>query len=292
MDDERDPLAHVQSFEQRIEVAAVLDNAAYTTRLSSRTTVNSNRCWFVCNSAYGIFWTSARWHAPCRHARMGVLVFDVIETLLDVQALDPAFESAFGDRGVRQQCFQQMLQSAFVSTVTSAYRDFSELGRAALQMTAKRRGVDLSPEQQQKILGTIRQLPPHPDVIEALGRLRDAGFRMAALTNSTAEVAEAQLQHARLRDFFEQALSADTAKRLKPAREAYHMAANRLGVEPTDLRMIAAHAWDVTGAMRAGCAAAFVARPNMVLDPAGEQPDIVGADLREIAGSIIARDRA
>ncbi len=69
------------------------------------------------------------------------------------------------------------------------------------------------------------------------------------------------------------------------------MAAQRLGVEPADVRMIAAHAWDVTGAMRAGCAAAFVTRPGMVLDPAGEQPDIVGADLGDLVDPIIARDR-
>jgi 2-haloacid dehalogenase len=138
----------------------------------------------------------------------------------------------------------------------------------------------------------VRRLPPHEDVTEALSRLRQAGFRMAALTNSTAEVAEAQLAHAGIREFFEQALSADMAKRLKPAREAYEFAAQRLGIAPADLRMIAAHAWDVTGAIRAGCAAAFIARPTMVLDPAGEQPDIVARDLREAAEQIIAREAA
>jgi len=81
------------------------------------------------------------------------------------------------------------------------------------------------------------------------------------------------------------------AKRLKPAAEAYHMAAQRLGIQPGDVRMIAAHAWDITGAIRAGCAAAFIARPGMVLDPAGEQPDIVAADLREAAEQIILHDR-
>jgi 2-haloacid dehalogenase len=144
-----------------------------------------------------------------------------------MQALDPAFESVFGGRGVHQQWFQRMLRSAVVSTVTGGYRDFTQLGRAALEMTVKRRGIELSLDQQQQILGTVRQLSPHPDVIDGLRRLRDAGFRMAALTNSTAEVAEAQLQYAGLRDFFEHALSADMAKRLKPARKAYHMAAQR-----------------------------------------------------------------
>jgi 2-haloacid dehalogenase len=223
---------------------------------------------------------------------MRVLVFDVIETLLDLRALDQPFEAVFGHSSIRQQWFQQMLQSALVATVTEAYRDFTQIGRAALEMTARRQGVELSADQQQRILGTVRQLPPHSDVADGLARLRDAGFRMAALTNSTAEVAEAQLEQAGLRDFFEQALSADMAKRLKPAREAYHLAAQRLGIQPAEMRMIAAHAWDVTGAMRAGCAAAFVARPNMVLDPAGEQPDVVGADLREVADGIIAREQA
>src|SRR6266545_4060491 len=221
---------------------------------------------------------------------MRVLVFDVIETLLDLRALDPHFESVFGDSTVRQQWFQQMLQSAFVSTVTDAYRDFGQLGRAALQMTAQRRGLELSQDQQQRILGTVRRLPAHADVRDALIRLREAGFRMAALTNSTTEVAEAQLAHGGLREFFEQALSADMARRLKPAPEAYHMAGQRLGISPSDVRMIAAHAWDITGAIRAGCAAVFIARPNMVLDPTGEQPDIVARDLREAAEQIIARE--
>ena len=219
---------------------------------------------------------------------MRVLVFVVIETLLDLRALDPHFEAVFGASAARQQWFSQLLQSAFVSTVTETYRDFGQLGRAALQMTAQRNGLDLSQEQQQRILGAVCQLPAHHDVHDGLARLRQAGFRMAALTNSTAEVAEAQLAYAGLREFFEQALSADMAKRLKPAREAYHMAAQRLGIDPSDLRMVAAHAWDVTGAIRASCAAVFIARPDMVLDPAGEQPDIVARDLREAAEQIIA----
>src|SRR5437667_5858339 len=119
---------------------------------------------------------------------MRVLVFDVIETLLDLQALDSVFEDVFGDSAVRQHWFSQVLQSAFVSTVTDAYRDFGQIGRAALQMTAQRHGLELSQEQQQRILGAVRRLPPHEDVPEALSRLRQAGFRMAALTNSTAEV--------------------------------------------------------------------------------------------------------
>jgi 2-haloacid dehalogenase len=53
------------------------------------------------------------------------------------------------------------------------------------------------------------------------------------------------------------------------------------------VRLVAAHGWDVAGALAAGCTAAFVARPGMVLSPLGEQPDIAGADLAEVADRVL-----
>jgi 2-haloacid dehalogenase len=217
-------------------------------------------------------------------------LFDVNETLLDLGALDPHFERAFGDAGVRQSWFQQVLQSALVATVTGVYSDFGAVGAAALDMTAERQGVRLSEEDRLSILGGMRGLPPHPEVPAALDLLRDAGLRIAALTNNTAEVAEAQLANAGLSDRFEKILSADTVRRLKPAPEPYRAAAQALGVETSQVRLVAAHAWDVIGAMRAGCAAAFVARPGMVLDPLAGPPDVVGADLSAVATSMIAAE--
>lgn len=68
------------------------------------------------------------------------------------------------------------------------------------------------------------------------------------------------------------------------------MAAERFGVPIGEVRLVAAHTWDVSGALWAGCKAAFVARPGMVLDPIHEPPDVVGRDLREVADKIIAAE--
>jgi len=220
-----------------------------------------------------------------------VLVFDVNETLLDLSALDPHFQRVFGDAKVRVEWFQTMLQSAFLTTITGPYKPFGDHFRAALAMTALRRGVQVSSEDERAILAGVRQLPPHRDVRPALERLRSAGFRLAALTNSTREVEEAQLRNARLADLFEKALSADSAKRLKPAAEAYESAARELGVSVGEIRMIAAHAWDVQGALRAGCSAAFVERPGTLWNPLLERPDIIAPDLEGVATRVIEVDR-
>ena len=220
-----------------------------------------------------------------------ICVFDINETLLDLRALDPHFERVFGDVTARQAWFTQLLQTAFVSTITGDYKDFGTIGLAALDMVATRRGVTLSLQDRTSIVDGIRTLPLHQDVRDNLERLRSAGLRLVTLTNSTEKVARAQIINAGLSEYFEHIFSADTVRRLKPAPESYHLVAERLGVAISTLRLIAAHAWDIAGALHAGCAAAFVAWPGMVLDPLFERPDVIGADLREVADRILERER-
>ncbi len=219
-----------------------------------------------------------------------VIVFDVNETMLDLRALDPHFARVFGDAGVRRLWFQQFVQNFLLTIVMGRYVEFGTIGRGALDMVAERLGRSLTDDDRRQILGTVRALPPYPEVRESLERLKAAGLRIGTLTNSTKQVAEAQMQNAGLIDLFEHVLSADEVKRLKPAAEPYRMAAGRFGVPIGEVRLVAAHAWDVVGAMSTGCKAAFVARPGMVLDPLHPPPDVVGRDLREVATKIIAAE--
>jgi 2-haloacid dehalogenase len=216
-----------------------------------------------------------------------IIVFDVNETLLDLQALDRHFERVFGDVSVKQKWFAQVLQSAMVASITGAYVGFGTVGSHALEMTAARQGVELSEADRTQILNGMLSLPPHPEVIESLERLQDAGLRLAALTNSAAEAAHTQLKNAGLIGYFDQVMSVEAVRRFKPDAEVYRLAASQFDVEIGRIRLVAAHEWDVTGAIRAGCAAAFIARPGMVLGPLSEKPDIIGQDLREVTDQIL-----
>jgi 2-haloacid dehalogenase len=219
-----------------------------------------------------------------------VIVCDVNETLLDVGALEPHFKQAFGDGRVLQDWFANVLLYSEVATLAGPYSDFASIGGAALDMVAGARGITLSSADRSRILQGMLTLPAHPDVRDGLQTMRDAGFRLVTLTNSAPAAVQQQLTNAGLTAFFERSFSVDTVRRFKPAAEAYRSVADSLELPVDRLRLVAAHAWDIVGALRAGCVAAFVARPGKVLYPLGPKPDITGPDFRDVAKQIVAAE--
>jgi 2-haloacid dehalogenase len=219
-----------------------------------------------------------------------VIVFDVNETLLDLKNLRPHFERLFGDQAVIQQWFSLLLHSSLVSTLGDDYHDFGSLAGAALEMLAARHEVSLGESDRSVIVRGMEQLPPHPDVKDSLERLRSAGFRLATLTNSSRSMVGAQMDNANLSEYFDVQLSVDEVRRFKPAPEVYQMAASRLGVQCEQVRLVAAHDWDVFGALRAGCAGAFVARAGRTYHPLYQAPDIAGPDMAAVTNQILLID--
>lgn len=113
---------------------------------------------------------------------------------------------------------------------------------------------------------------------------------MATLTNSAPGVVSDQISNAGLSDFFEQLISIDEVRAFKPAPEPHRLAASKLGVEVGQLRLVAAHDWDVFGALRAGCQAAFIARGGRTIHPLYDKPDVISADLIKVTDQILELD--
>lgn len=218
-----------------------------------------------------------------------VLAFDVNETLLDLSALDPLFVGAFGRAGVRAAWFLTMQGVWMAGTLTGRFVPFDKVAAAALDITAAREGVTLPPEVRTAIVRGLEQLPAFPEVAPALAELRQAGVRLAALTNSTSRMARAQLTFAGLFPLFERVMSVEAVKRYKPAPEPYLYAARRLAVKPAGMYMVAAHAWDTGGAAAAGLKTVFVKRPGKILTPGAPKPDLQVADLAELARRFVSR---
>ena len=199
-------------------------------------------------------------------------------------------EVLLGSASLRPQWFTLMLQLAFTGGLTGQYVDFTTAQRAALAMLAQREGVPLTASDIDDLVARMSSLPPHPEVPGALAALARTRLRLVALTNSVQHIAEAQLASTDLSGYFEAVISADATRHLKPAPQPYHAVAERCGVPVGEVRLVAAHSWDISGAIAAGCQAAFVARPGMILSPLGPPPGISGPDLAAVAQQIVSID--
>ncbi len=224
-----------------------------------------------------------------RQAMQRIIVFDVNETLLDLEPVREWFSERFANRPDASMWFSELLRLSFVSSVLDRYRSFPELAAAALATSAERCGISLRDADISHIGGVFTTLPAHCDVTKGLEALLDAGFTIAALTNSPQETAEVQLANAGIADLFDTIMSVEMVCRFKPHASVYVAAARSLGVDTSDLVMVAAHDWDVQGAMAAGCDGVFVSRPGQIYSPSLDAPTLTANDIDDAAGKIVSR---
>jgi 2-haloacid dehalogenase len=219
-----------------------------------------------------------------------VIVFDVNETLLDLDSITPTFDRIFNDPAAMRLWFANLITYSEALTLSNVYVPFTDIGGAVLRMLAATRGLKITDDDAAELTNRFATMPPHPDVPDALHKLRDHGFRLFTLTDNTLAIAGRQLEHGGIIDVFERRFSVDeTVRRHKPAQEAYHSVAEALGVQPSDMCMVACHVWDTIGALSAGLQAGLILRTGNAPLDVGPQPDYIGEDLGVIADKLIER---
>jgi 2-haloacid dehalogenase len=222
-------------------------------------------------------------------AALPLIVFDVNETLLDLETMQPTFQRIFGDKAAMRLWFANLIMYSAALTVAGCYVPFTDIGSAVMKMLADTRGIKIDDKDKKELTERFSTMPPHPEVPAALRKLRQAGFRLFALTDNLLEVQTRQLEHGGIVDLFERRFSADGVKHHKPSPEAYGYVEKQLGVKPSELFLIACHTWDTLGAVAAGWGAALIRRAGNDILGVGPQPQIVGDDLNDVADQLIAR---
>jgi 2-haloacid dehalogenase len=217
---------------------------------------------------------------------MTVAVFDVNETLLDIESLTPTFADIFGDPAVMREWFGQLVTYSMTATLSRRYVDFFTLGRAVLQMVADIRGVTVADADLDRLGAAMSSMPAHPDVVEGLAALRAHGWRLVSLTNSPPNPnGPSPLERAGLGEYFERQFSVDPCRAFKPDASVYQQVCRELDVPPGHCIMVAAHVWDTIGAQATGMRGALITRPGNAVLRAGElpRPDVVATDLLDLA---------
>jgi 2-haloacid dehalogenase len=219
-----------------------------------------------------------------------LIVFDVNETLLDLETMNPVFERIFKNKGAMRLWFANLILYSEALTLARSYVPFTDIGGAVLKMLAKTHGIQITAADEKELKERFSTMPPHREVPGALAKLRAAGFRLFTLTDNLLEVQGRQLEHGHIIQHFERRFSVDqVVKRHKPAPEAYAYAERELGMPASRMFLIASHTWDTLGAVGAGWGAALIKRPGNDVLEVGPQPNIVGADLDDVADQLIAK---
>jgi 2-haloacid dehalogenase len=217
-----------------------------------------------------------------------LIVFDVNETLLDMSILKDKINRLLASSDGFRVYFGMLLHYSLVDNCIGEYHDFVSIANSTLDMAAKALKTSVNEKEKKAVLATIKELPAYQDVPEGLQLLKEQGFRLITLTNSPSATLAAQMQYAKLTEYFEATLSIDTIKKYKPALETYTWAAEQLSVNVSETILVAAHGWDIAGALQAGMQAAFIERDGQSLYPLAPKPQFSGKNLIDVSKSIIA----
>jgi 2-haloacid dehalogenase len=220
-----------------------------------------------------------------------LIVFDVNETLLDLQSMEPTFERIFGDKGAMRLWFANLVMYSLALTVAGSYVPFTDIGSAVMKMMADTQGIEIDDADKRELKEKFSTMPPYPEVPAALRKLRNAGFRLFTLTNNLVEVQSRQLAQGGIADLFERCFSIDSVKVYKPSPQTYAYVEKELAAVPSRLCLVACHTWDTLGAVAAGWEAAMIRRVGNDVLGVGPQPQIVGNDLNDVADQLIARHK-
>ena len=218
------------------------------------------------------------------------ILFDINETVLDLSSLKPKFKAAFGDEAVTATWFSMLLHASTVCILTDVKTNFASLAGTMLDAIAARRGVDLSEMMRDEILGGFSSLAPHADVKPALTRLRSAGYRTVAFTNSSLNLVTRQIDNAGLTEYFDEIVSVEETGSFKPDPKVYKFVAERINRPIDELRLVATHDWDTHGALSAGMHAAYIDRSGAPYHPQYRQPDVYATSMDDVVEQIIASD--
>lgn len=230
-------------------------------------------------------------HSPSilksKNSRPRAFAFDVVETLFALDPMRQRLSDLELSRDDLELFFARLLRNGFALDASGTFKTFGEVARSTLEGMLVAGGIAVDEDKIGHALAGFAELPAHPDASAAFGLIRNAGLPIFALTNGSAENTYQLLKQADLLEHVVQVISIEAVRHWKPRREVYLHAADVAGVLPGQLALVAAHAWDIHGANRAGLFTGWVSRLEKRFDPSMDPPDVTGDTLDETCWKLL-----
>ena len=222
-----------------------------------------------------------------------VLAFDQYGTVVDMQSgLTEAVTPFLKGKGWvgeahrfvtwwRRMHFENSMIDALCDKGHTPYR---EIGERAVSHVMDRSGIPYTADEVRWLVGEIEKLKPFPDVVEALERLRAAGYQLAIISNGDRDMLEAARPYIGFK--FDKIISVEEAGYFKPHWKTYAKAAEILAENPAFIMFVANHTFDCVGAKSFGMPTAFIDRRRRPFGHEPQQPDLIVANFKELADAL------
>ena len=226
-------------------------------------------------------------------ARVTTLAFDIFGTVLDLTgSITPATRQFLQGKGagIGAEAFwgqwraRQRIEQYQDSLMMLGHSGYLETCRRALLYCLRLNGIPFADAEVRELMGAWQRLSPHADVAEGLRRLKPR-YRLVALSNGEQSYLE-HLERERMRFGFDALISVERAGWFKPHPSVYRTGATVLGLEPQEIMMVAAHAFDIMGARACGYRGAYVNRYRLPYEESPHRPDIEVHDFIELANAL------
>jgi 2-haloacid dehalogenase len=212
--------------------------------------------------------------------------FDIYGTLVDPLEMNEHLRPFAGEKADRMSELwrAKQLEYTFRRASMREYEDFGVCTRQSLVFASRVLEVDLSEEDQEKLLEGYQNLRPFPDVTSGIQALAREGRVLVAFSNGVEATTRTLLDRAGVLSYLQGVVSVDDLKTFKPDPEVYRYLARRVERTPRETWLVSSNPFDVIGAKNAGLKAAWIKRkPDARFDPWGVKPDLVAPDLETLA---------
>ena len=213
-----------------------------------------------------------------------MVVFDIIGTCFSLDKLQQQLTELGAPASTVKLWFAQSLRDAFALSHAGGYQPLKEILQAELPRTLKLLEVELNPDERSQVMEKLSQLELNQSASAAFKLLTQAGYQIVALTNGSQSATDKLLERAGVQKYFSEVYSCDAVSLTKPHQDVYKM------VKTDNLKqtwLVAAHAWDIMGAIQVGMRTAFVTQLEKEYLDVYPQPQIMAENLLEAARQII-----
>lgn len=208
-------------------------------------------------------------------------VFDPRPVFALAERLFPGRGEALSNAWRTRQFEYQWLRA-----LAGQYADFRQTTEDALVFAAHLLGLELSATQRDQLMQAWLELRAWPEVPVALRTLRQAGIRLALLSNATTQILESGIAYAGLDGLIDDVLSTDRVRTFKSDPRAYRLAVDALALEPQQILFVAYAGWDVAGAKWFGYPTFWVNRLGLPAEVLSTEADGVGRDLDDLVAFV------